>query len=51
MLKILKYKTNKSLKSLELFLNKRQSIQKNRTSEVLKIINNVRKNGDKEVLK
>ena len=50
MLKILKYKTNKSLKSLELFLNKRQSIQKNRTSEVLKIINNVRKNGDKAVL-
>ncbi len=49
-LKIFKYKTKKSLKSLELFLNKRKTIQKNKTSAVIKIINNVRKNGDKAVL-
>ena len=50
MLRIFKYKTKKSLKSLELFLNKRKTIQKNKTSTVIKIINNVRKNGDKAVL-
>ena len=51
MLKILKLNSKNSFKTLEIFLNKRKFIQKNRTSEVSKIINNVKKNGDKAVLK
>ena len=50
MLKILKYGKKGSLKNLELFLNKRQSIQKNKTPAVKKIIDNVRKKGDIAVL-
>ena len=50
MLKTLNYKNQNSLKVLELFLDKRKSIQKNQTSVVSKIINNVKKNGDKAVL-
>ena len=40
----------KILKILEKFLNKRKRSQKNQTSKVSKIINNVKKNGDKAVL-
>ena len=50
MLKILKFKIKKSLKTLKIFLDKRKSIQKNQTSIVSKIIKNVKKNGDKAVL-
>ena len=50
MLKTLNYNNQNSLKILELFLNKRKSIQKNQTSAVSKIIKNVKKNGDRAVL-
>jgi len=50
MLKTLNYKNQNSLKVLELFLDKRKSIQKNQTSVVSKIINNVKKNGEQAVL-
>ena len=50
MLKTLNYNNQNSLKILELFLNKRKSIQKNQTSAVSKIINNVKKNGEQAVL-
>ena len=50
MLKILNYDKQNSLKILEKFLNKRKLTQKNQTSKVSKIINNVKKNGDKAVL-
>ena len=50
MLKILNYKNQNSSKVLELFLDKRKSIQKNQTSAVSKIINNVKKNGEQAVL-
>ena len=50
MLKVLKYDKKNSLKSLEIFLNKRKIIQKNKTLLVSKIIKNVKKNGDKAVL-
>ena len=43
MLKILKFNKNNSLKSLENFLNKRKTIQRNQTSLVGKIINDVKK--------
>ena len=42
MLKVLIYSKKNSLKRLEIFLNKRKSIQKNKTSAVIKIIRNVR---------
>ena len=47
---ILKYNNKNSLKSLKLFLDKRKSIQKKQTIIVSKIIQNVKKNGDKAVL-
>ena len=50
MLKTLNYNNQNSLKTLELFLDKRKSIQKNQTSVVSKIIKNVKKNGDRAVL-
>ena len=50
MLRLLKYNKKISLKTLEVFLNKRKFIQKNKTSAVIKIINNVKKKGDKAVL-
>jgi histidinol dehydrogenase len=50
MIKILKLNNKNSLKLLKLFLDKRKSIQKNQTSIVSKIIQNVKKNGDKAVL-
>ncbi len=50
MLKILIYNKKNSQKKLDIFLNKRKLVQKKQTSEVSKIINNVKKNGDKAVL-
>ena len=50
MLKIFKFNQNNSLRKLELFLDKRKSIQKGKSSIVKKIINNVKKSGDKAVL-
>ena len=43
MLKILKISDKKSFKSLNIFLDKRKSIQKNQTSTVNNIIKNVKK--------
>ena len=51
MIKTLKFKNKKSLKALVTFLNKRKSIQKSQTSIVSKIIKDVKKNGDKAVLR
>ncbi len=50
MLKILKLDSNRSLKNLIKFLDKRKSIQKNQTVIVGKIIKNVKKSGDKAVI-
>ena len=50
MIKLLRYNKKNSLNALEIFLNKRKSIQKNQTSRVSKIIKTVKKNGDKAVL-
>ena len=50
MLKILKYNKKSSIKDLEIFLNKRKSIQNYQVPVVRKILLNVRKNGDKAVL-
>ena len=50
MIKILKLNNKNSLKLLKIFLDRRKSIQKNQTSIVSKIIQNVKKNGDKAVL-
>ena len=50
MLKVLKYKKQRSSQTLEAFLNKRRFIQKSQTSAVNIIIQNVKKNGDKAVL-
>jgi histidinol dehydrogenase len=51
MLKYLNYNKKNSLNNLEIILNKRKSIQKNKASDVKKIISNVKKNGDKAVIK
>ena len=51
MLKLLNYNNKNSANSLKIFLKKRKFTQKNLTSEVSKIIENVRKYGDKAVLK
>ena len=51
MLKILKYNNKNSLKYLELFLNKRKLIQKEKSFIVSKILRDVKKNGDKAVLR
>ena len=50
MLKILNYNNQNSLKTLQVFLDKRKYIQKNQTSIVSKIIKNVKKNGDMAVI-
>ena len=50
MLKNLKYNQKNSFKILTTFLEKRKSIQKSQTSNVLRIVRNVKKNGDKAVL-
>ena len=51
MLKLINYNKKNSLNNLEIILNKRKSIQKNQTSVVKKIIYNVKKSGDKAVIK
>ena len=50
MIKILRINKKDYLKVLDSFLYKRKSIQKNQADVVQKIIQNVRKNGDKAVL-
>ena len=49
MLEILKYNKKNSLKKLQIFLNKRNKIQRSKTSIVKKIIDNVKKKGDAAV--
>ena len=49
MLEILKYNKKNSLKKLQIFLNKRNKIQRSKTSVVKKIIDNVKKKGDAAV--
>ena len=51
MLKTFNYNKNRASKALEIFLNKRNSTQKNVASSVYKIIQDVKRNGDKAVLK
>ncbi|MDC0525266.1 histidinol dehydrogenase [Pelagibacteraceae bacterium] len=51
MLKFLNYNKKNSLNNLEIILNKRKSTQKNKALVVKKIISNVRKNGDKAIIK
>ena len=51
MLKFINYNKKSSLKNLENILNKRKLNQKNKTSIVKKIVFDVKKNGDKAVLK
>ena len=50
MLKTLNYNKKNSLKTLEVFLRKRKNIQKKQTSKVTRIIENVKKNGDKSFI-
>ena len=50
MLKTFNYNRNGASKTLEVFLNKRKLTQKNIASSVHKIIQDVKKNGDKAVL-
>ena len=50
MLKTFNYNKNGASKTLEVLLNKRKSTQKNIASSVYKIIQDVKKNGDKAVL-
>ena len=50
MLKILKYNKKNSRNTLELFLDRRKLIQKNKASTVSRILKSVKKNGDKAVL-
>ena len=49
MLEILKYNKKNSFKKLQIFLNKRNKIQRSKTSIVKKIIDNVKKKGDAAV--
>ena len=50
MLKTFNYNKNGASKTLEVFLNRRKSTQKNIASTVYKIIKDVKRNGDKAVL-
>ena len=50
MLKYLNYNKKNSLNNLEIILNKRKFTQKKETSAVKKIIDDVKKKGDKAVL-
>ena len=50
MLKLLKYSSKNSHKNLKVFLEKRKSNQKNLATIVRKIIEKVKKNGDRAVL-
>ena len=49
--KTFNYNKNGASKALEVFLNKRKSTQKNIASSVYKIIRDVKRNGDKAILK
>ena len=51
MLKYLDYNKKNSLNNIKIILNKRKSTQKNKASVVRRIISNVKKNGDKAVIK
>ena len=51
MLKTFNYNKYRASRALEIFLNKRNSTQKNVASSVYKIIQDVKRNGDKAVLK
>jgi len=51
MLKFLNYSKKNSFNNLEIILKKRKITQKNKTSIVKKIISNVKKNGDRAVIK
>ena len=51
MLKIFIFNKKKSLKNLNIILNERKFTQTSKTSIVRKIILNVKKKGDKEVIK
>ncbi len=51
MIKVLKLNNRNSLKSLKSFLDKRKYIQRNKTSTIINIIRDVKKYGDKAVLK
>ena len=51
MLKFLNFNKQKLLSNLETILDKRKNTQINKTLVVKKIISNVKKNGDKAVLK
>ena len=51
MLKTFNYNKNGALEALEVFLNRRKTTQKNIASSVYKIIKDVKRNGDKAVLK
>ena len=51
MLKLLKLNKKNSFNTLGNILNKRKSTQKNNTTVVQQIISNVKKNGDKAVIK
>ena len=50
MLRTLKFNNKNSSKLLKNFLDKRSSVQKNQTTIVGKIIQNVKKKGDKAVI-
>ena len=50
MMKVFKLNNKNSLKALKIFLDRRKSIQKSQTYIVSKIIQNVKKNGDKSVI-
>ncbi len=50
MIKVFKLNNKNSLKALKIFLDRRKSIQKSQTYIVSKIIQNVKKNGDKSVI-
>ena len=50
-LKVIRFNNKNSSKKLKNFLDKRKYIQKNQTTIVSKIIKNVKRNGDKAVLK
>ena len=50
MLKVLNYNKKDSLKTLEVFLNKRKIVQKSQTKVVSAIIKKVKKKGDTAVL-
>ena len=51
MLKLLNYNKKNSLYALETILNKRKFSQNNQTASIKKIIKDVKKKGDKEILK